>query len=351
MLIALKAQDNWSIVQLRDDSTGWSAGIRGEGLLNASQVDNAFLWAFLTGGFIENDVKDRILDRTADKHYSGGDLNSGVFVNFPLQKFLFWDSTNFQSFVSISDRLHFDLAYTSDALKLALYGNKSFAGSTANLDGALLNSFRYQQLQWGLFHQGEKMNWGLGLSLINGEDYFGIDVDRLRLFTSEIGDSLHLTTKGTFLQSDTNNTSLLSQNGIGFGVDLFFEKEITLPLPDNFGATTVQLEVRDLGMIGWNSSSIEGKMDTAFDYTGIVLEDIFDINDSILNNSNPDTIWDDLQNNIRSKAYSTPLPATIAFSVQQKISQKSTVSLGFQQRLWAQSRPYIWARETYRFFG
>lgn len=345
-----QTQTNWSLSQIRSDSSNFSVGIRGEYFLNSNVLDNNFVFSFLGNrNFIESDDKDRISDRLTTDNRVGADLNSGVFFSGPLRKGKNSNPFRLSYFVALSDRQHFHAKFSEDAFKLGFYGNKRFAGDTAHLGGFELQAFQYQQLQTGLLYDnGLGRVLGVGISLLKGQRNQFIEVDQLDLFTSTTGDYLSADTRGRVRQNDSSNTGIDAANGWGSSIDLLFETQFNLLEGNRHGNGLLRMEVNDLGYLWWNNQSLNYRVDSLYEYEGIFIDNLFQLNDSVLQANNPDSIVDEVLDSQARKAYRTFLPGTVRLTLSQDHHQGFNFSIRFEQRLGANYRPLVLVKESYQ---
>jgi hypothetical protein len=114
----------------------------------------------------------------------------------------------------------------------------------------------------------------------------------------------------TAFVTDTSDFSVFANNGNGVAIDLSTDFSIQ--------EYDIHLSLMNLGFIMWNPSSITLATDSAFNFQGVEVEDIFNFNDSVLEANN---ITDDvLRTNTTSfKSY---IPCTVHLSVSGKTEYK-----------------------------
>jgi len=335
--------------RLSTDSSKVAVGSFGEALFNSDGLDNAFLTNFLTGRRIETNDKDRISERLVSSTRAGGDLNLGLFGVAALNGIAGWKPYQLQWYTMAADRQHIDVRFPPNLFELAFYGNKRFAGDTAFLGDFELNFLRYQEFQLGLItNNGKGRTLGLGLSVIKGEENWQIEVPNTTFFTSETGEFLEVSSQASILRTDTNNRGQTAVNGLGASVNFFYKSHFTLLEHDRLGLGTIDFEVNNLGWISWNDQSIGYEIDTTYQFEGIVIDNLQELNDSILQASSPDTLLDDLREKQNRQKYRTTLPTTFSLRIAQEHSKGFSLALGAIVRLQANYAPYLFLSETYR---
>ena len=102
--------------------------------------------------------------------------------------------------------------------------------------------------------------------------------------------------------TDTSEFTLFANNGNGFAFDFSAEFKIQ--------KSNILFSISDLGFINWNKSSVILDADSTFNFSGILIDDIFNFNDSILEN----TFITDLPNT-KNNTFKSYIPATVNLTV------------------------------------
>ena len=288
------------------DSSKTKIGITSNYDLNSTAFTNTFISKFYLGGYINTDLKNTVLNRLKNANQIGGNLNNGVYAAFKLQSF--GGSKNISLFFSVRDRLHFDSQFSGDLYKVGFYGNSQFAGQTANFDNFSLNLIHYQQVQIGLFSSklDSAARWGIGLSFLKGQQYFSVIANKAELFTSEDGQYINFNTDLTAIQSDPAHTGTGALNGYGASLDLYFEA----PFQTRFGDSKLRIAVSDIGLIRFNKQTQQYQQDSVFQYSGIRIDNIYDVQSLALGSKAKDSIINAIAPN-HKQAYNATLPAIL----------------------------------------
>jgi hypothetical protein len=227
----------------------------------------------------------------------------------------------------LRDRQHFDASYSKDFYKVGFYGNASYAGKTANFNEFNLNLIRYQQLQIGLFSSklDSAARWGIGISLLKGEQYASIYAKKAELFTSEDGQYIDFNTNIQAAQSDTSKKGMTAFNGIGASIDIYFEA----PFKTKIGDSKLTFSVADIGLIQFNSNTLYMNQDSLFHYTGFNVNSIYDLQDSTFSGLSQDSIINSIAPFKKQKVNVT-LPSTLNLIYSTNLSSKFTLSEGIR---------------------
>ncbi len=311
--------------------------ISGDYYFNSDAFTNEFFSAFYNGDFIDKGLKDRVDKRLTYINRWGFDLKTEINWRYSPAKL--FGKKGLSCNASIKDRLHGDGIFSQDFYRVALYGNKMFAGEHADLGNFKLNFLGYQQLQFGIEWNLDsvKNNYGIAISLLKGERNFTVDVKRGDLYTADDGSYIDMDFAIRSKQSDTSQTGPLAFNGFGLSTDMFYE----IPYVTWYNDGVLSIQLQDLGFIQWNSRSMDHRLDTFIHYEGLVVNDIFDLQSGTFPETDPDTI---INNNLkyRVEAYTTFLPAIFSISATTYYGKKFLVEKGINYRFLANARPYYY---------
>ncbi|GIV44299.1 MAG: hypothetical protein KatS3mg035_1422 [Bacteroidia bacterium] len=103
----------------------YKAGFNGFYNINSTTFTNEFYRYFINGGYINNEVKERVEKKLSGKNYLGGDINAGIYFSLKQQDTL---KSGLVFFGAVRDVEHLDFTFNDDLFKLAMYGNARFRG-------------------------------------------------------------------------------------------------------------------------------------------------------------------------------------------------------------------------------
>jgi hypothetical protein len=306
--------------------------------INSNAITGEFMSAFYKGGFITTEMKDRSQKKLRYSNRIGGDLDYGIGVTWKPDSL--WHYRNVTVNFSLKDRFHYDAGFSRDLFNVVMYGNKSYAGKTADLGNFSLNTLRYQQLKAGLEWEGDTAHgsYGMAVSLLKGEKDMLIDADRAFLTTSADGTKIDFALSMNMRQTDTANTGPGAFNGGGISTDLFYE----MPYLTWYNEGLLKLEVNDLGFIRWNTKSVHYAVDSMYSYTGITIDNIIDLQQNTLPQGNPDSI---IRNNVKygTEPYTRILPALFTVTATTYYGKKFVWEKGMRFRMASNCRPYYYS--------
>ena len=298
------------------DSASSRYGIMGDYDINSNAITNSFTTKFYTGGYIDNDLKNSVLNRIKNNNRIGGNVNSSFYAAFKLNSL--GHQKNMSIFFSVRNRAHFDASFSKDLFNIGFYGNSEYAGKTADLSNFNLNLIRYQQIQVGIFSSklDNAARWGIGVSLLKGEQYLNILAKKAELFTSADGQYINLNTELSIAMSDTAHKGIGAFNGYGASMDLFFEA----PFQTRLGNSKISVSVSDIGAIRFNKQTETLNEDSAFHYSGIKIKSIYDLQNSTFGSKAKDSVINSVAP-FKKHFYSATLPSVLNFAFETQFNK------------------------------
>lgn len=227
--------------------------------------------AFLQSKFIDNDLKDESLDMMKDENRIGSRLNAGTYFRKNSKRFWGIDSASW--FVAVKERSHFNSLFPKDLFGLYFYGNKTYAGKTADVSDLNYRSVIYQQIEYGILKEKirneKKTGFAVSVSALNGQRYLEITTANGTLFTQSDAEYIDMNIDLKSQQSDSTKHNFGNSNGLGASACFMFycSKENKYRL--SFSAT-------DIGFIAWNGKSNYFEVDTNYHFEGVIVNNLFD---------------------------------------------------------------------------
>ena len=308
----------------------------------SSVMDIDYANTFLYGGTIDREMKDRAYNRLKNNNRFGLDFSMNLQVEIP--KDTLFGRGDLSMVFGLKYFDHIDASFGPDLFRLAFDGNKQFAGETVDLGNVNYNQYRFQYLSMGLVKRKEFDHGiareGILVNLIKGEEHHIVNVYDGSLYTEELGRELQLAMNYNYNRTDTGSTGLGAINGIGIGTDLFTEFFLE-------NGAKIRFEVRDLGFVYWNNQSIEMRTDSTFTYDGITINNIFDLNDTIVDQLSQDSIIDNVTQVNRLIHYSTALPTSVNIEYTQFLNQKWKLNAGVYYKILSNYFPYLYSNWYY----
>ncbi len=312
----------------------------GEGAINSNGLIADFYVPFKKGGFIDVNLKDRAYDALGDNNRLGGDLDFGLTWQNSIDSL--FGSADWSYFVTIADRLHFDASFTNDLFRAIFYGNRDFAGETAELAEFSMNVLRYQQFKVGLIKAKNNYLFGGAVSFIKGENYLNIDASRADFFTEEQGLYLDLDLNMEINRSDTaGENGLGAFNGWGAAIDLYVHRT------SDIGSFI--LELNDMGAIQWNDKAQQFKTDSTYHWEGLEVSSLLDAADSVYFNNKVDSLRAAYEFQYTNKSITSYLPGYIHLGYGTSLpGGHYTLRTGVKYRVMANYFPYLYVNGSWK---
>jgi len=315
----------------------------GDVFLNSNTITNDFIWAFYKGDSIDDILKESATDKILTSNRLGGASKLGFTYSYHSL-----DGNNKPTFsFSFFDRQHIDMKFSDDLFNTIFYGNKMFAGETASLGNFSWNLLRYQQFRFGWDWKGDVNHgsYGVALSLLSGEENTFIKANRADMFTDTNGLYIDFDVDMEMLQSDTSTKKYdtsrkkyFAQNGIGLSADFYYE----LPYIVWKNPGKITFEVKDLGIIRWNSNSMRYSADSSYHYDGIDVIDLFNL-DSTISPMNIDSVIDK-NTNFKKGQYTTNIPFTLDVHTKSFYGNQVAFEKGIICWFNTSAKPYYYAK-------
>lgn len=304
----------------------------------SSFANNQFLNKFIYGGKIEKSDKTNLYNKLSAKNTIGGDVNFKVQSEIPFDTL--FGKTNLSVVVGVEHTEHFDAKLSDDIVKLILDGNKQFAGSHAELGSTNFNYFNYQQINFGIVNykktKEKSIREGVIFSFIKAQEHQAITIPEGTLFTEQIGKELIFDLNYIYNGSDTTNYGFKAYNGFGISTDLFTEFKIS-------NGDKILLNIDDLGFIQWNKKSIQIEADSIVSFDGVEIDNIFNINDSLISSFSRDSLLEYVSNKKGQGGYAIALPTTFHVSYMHAFTSKWKMNVGFRYKILANYMPQLYA--------
>lgn len=273
--------------------------------LETNAINGAIINEVFTSGYINNNLKNRIISLNEQSHVINLNLNTSFIYREKINNQL---SYNF----SFYDVNHVNTKFDNNILKLFLKGNAEYENEKLDFATTNIRVNRYQQFKLFLDYQKEKYGVGLGLSYIYGNHNLTLISKRGSIYTAPNGEYLDLNYDINSFVTDTSILSPFEHNGNGISVDL--TGSLT------FLNHKLDLYMLDFGYISWNNNSQNIYVDSTFTFNGIEVNNIFDFNDSILEISNIVDQYDNInQRNSKFKSY---LCSNIGVKISKQVKNK-----------------------------
>lgn len=247
--------------------------LSGEGDQQGNSIRNELLADLLMGRDLDRSTRER----------SWGKSRTGDRFGYALAAGLSWTGKQMQGkfqgwrpMVSLEHAEVLGVRYTRDLYALTFFGNARYEDRTADLSGTAHLNLRHQSLALGLVDPVKGRYFQF--AVVKGQYLSESRLDDLTLFTERDGRALVLDMDVTYRQSDTTSASLATWNGLGASISGAW----SWTLDAEPGPLWFQVGVKDLGFIGWSDRALTTRQDSAINYEGFEVEDLFDLDAVVL---------------------------------------------------------------------
>jgi hypothetical protein len=303
--------------------------------INSDFLSNDFINRFYRGGYIDKSMKDRQLARVSGANVIGG------LVNTHLTAFFGKDSSRYRFLVGVNHRQFFNASITADMYKLGFYGNKQFQqqGEPANLGYSQVNNITFQEYKMGFIIDGvdtTRAAMGMSLSYLQGQNFVRLRTNDSQLNTAPDASSISLSTNAELSMSDTAAKKWTDYTGAGMSAEFF----AVTPYTSKLGKSKFILSVSNLGFIRWSDQSLNYAADSTFIFSGVNVDNVFDLRDSTLNAIALDSIINNSTSLTRTHT-STNLPVTFLIIHKVRFTKLFELTTGFRHLFNANYKPYL----------
>ena len=205
-----------------------------------------------------------------------------------------------------------------------------------------ISYFHTQEVSVGL----EKADYDNGLvvggslSYLKGSRFAQAEITRGNFFTAEYGAHVELDLAMEYAYADASDSRLGSWYGNGVALQGWMYREI--------GDAMLVASISDVGMVAWSDLTAY-KADTNYFFEGIEVENILELDDSLFNDTQTDSLPAALNLTATTGSQTYLLPADINLRYATPIGDKTNLMVGLRQLLNANYRPRLSGTVAHRF--
>jgi hypothetical protein len=289
--------------------------ISGGASFRSNALDNMFMEKLVLGGHIGEENKDNVDMTLRDMNRAGGTVMSNMHYRHYADTL--FGSTAIGAFAQVQSNYDGYVAFPEDFYNVLFRGNADYNGKTASFSGLEGKFMAYHKMGAGIFHK-ETLSYA-SVSYVIGSGYAEGELTNGELYTSELGDSLHLDYQGEFLVTEFGGLNPFTSASPGLALDM----GINIPLADDLGY--VMLHVNDFGFVDWNKEVTTFSADSSVSWTGIDIQDLFD---SSIDELDIPLLDDSLNYNESREDMITWLPTTVSLRILRKIDSRGYGEFG-----------------------
>ena len=233
-------------------------------------------------------------------------------------------------------------SFSGDAFNLLMSGNKMYEGKTADISHTNINNYQYQEMKLGLIWDNidSTAKFGVSLSYLKGQTFDQIRTGAASIYTAPDASQLNFNMNGSLVMSDTSKgkNNLGAFNGNGMAAEFF----AYIPYISKLGNSSFFASVNNLGFIRWNRNTVSYNTDTSYVYKGVTVNNIFQLNNSSVQNLSKDSLVKKLIKHGKGPV-SSNLPMSLFMLHTIKFTQLFALNTGFRYLFDANYIPYLYA--------
>lgn len=302
--------------------------------LSSNAIRSDFIRSFYNGEFLDNELKTNTSALLEEE-------NNRIGLDFRVDASYFSRDTLFDTWKAhygITNRQFAAGGFSDDVFNFVFFGNGQAVDYNAYFNNLNVSFLSYQGFHFGMYRTDSSQLISFRAGLLKGSQIFDLYTENGLIRTATDGSSIDLTLDGEISMSDTNRTSLASWNGTGATFDLRYEKMLKKNAKLGFS-------INDLGFINFNKNSVNYRLDTSYNFTGILIDNVLSPNDSSLN---LDSEIDSLLPEATSQSVLALTPAIIKIFYSKPIGKKSEIKLNFKQIIHIAYKPRVVGNYSYK---
>jgi hypothetical protein len=315
---------------------GNSVNLHGEYELNSTAIQNDLIDKFIFGGNIDSTTKANSQKRLHVHNRMGGAYNTGTTVFFGSGR------SNYHFMAGLKQVQMTNASFSNDAFNLIMYGNKMYEGKTANLSNTSFNNYSYQEVKLGLMwdNMDSTAKFGIAFAYLKGQTFDQFRTTAASIYTAPDASQINFTMHGSLAMNDTSKgkNNLGSFNGNGMAAEFF----AYIPYTSKLGSNSFFFSVNNIGFIRWNKNTVGYNVDTNYIYKGVTVNNVFQLNNSSVQNLSKDSLAKKLIKSGKGPV-SSSMPMSLFILHTIKFSHLFTLNTGLRHLFNANYAPYIYA--------
>ncbi len=336
--------------QLHNDLQGRTGGkirsvnLHGDVSYGSTAVTNRLMESYYKSEYIEKQTKEEVRSNMDPIRLARLGMDAGFGLN--VEHYSDSLGKNNGLWFSLRDRTHLDAEFGRDAFELFFYGNKRFAGNTAEISNVDFTFLRYRTVELGhykkyAFKKGV-VYAGAGFAFVQGLNYFHLEtLEHSSLYTDSDGEQIKPSVRMNIRTAKPNGSGLADRSGTGYAGSVFF-------MYTEKNHRTLRFEMEDLGQIIWKTNTEITSVDTSFLFSGVEIENL--LKPSSNEFSEYDSTLLKKFYKVESYQYETLLPASFHLSYDETVMKgKLNLGGGLMHRLSASYSSLVYVKAKIMF--
>ncbi|MBI5219391.1 MAG: hypothetical protein HY958_10720 [Bacteroidia bacterium] len=346
----------FSLHKMNPDTNAYEIGVSYNTFVSSNSISNKFVNSILFLGvpafhmnkYLSYDLKKSNPVKT--QNFFGMEDNACMYFSYLPDSMFGYDHLGYR--VSVENSNHGDVKFSRDLYNITFFGNKDYAGKTADFTDLQLTYMRYQQVKFGLFKQSKNIEDPFtiyfGIGIIKGQSYNSLSFDTTTLFTEESGEYINLQMQALYFTTDTakNKSKWYHFNGMGACADIAFTYE------DKKGNYFISCSLNDIGFIRWKNNSLMVPFDTTVHWDGVMVDSILWGRDTTFNtNFTKDSLIKTLYAKTKKTGFVKMIPEKINIAITKRLLNNNLYATLGMSYLYHANCPYplIYAKGDYYF--
>lgn len=297
---------------LKDDvNASISLNIYGEGYINSNSFTSSVINAAYRGENLDGSLTDNIMSNLKEQNLLVSDISVGGNL------FYIFKESNMLISLGYDQRAFLSSTFTDDFIKLLFNGNQQYQNETLELGGSQYEFQRYHNFKLGAVKKFKTPGIGIGVNagLVRGINYQSVDINKADFYTAADGEYIEIDVDAEIRQPSGNTGNW------GLGFDFFIEKY----LPKG---NKISFKVNDIGFVKWKDITSYSS-DNEYQFEGIVIEDLFNIDTSTFSDLNDRNSAQELLGmDTDTVSLTTVLPFLMQLNYTHNFSEKLRVMVG-----------------------
>jgi len=289
--------------------------LEGTYTVESNSVRNDLMFGLIQAETIDRQTRQKSLDNINKTGVGGQSIEADLIL---IMRDSLFSRRNWRTRFQFAHRSYTGTQFDEELFSMTFFGNKQFEGQTVDLAPSAGEQQVYQKVGLGI-HDDSTNSW-LTLSFVKGQRYQFVDLERAEVFTEIDGRSIDAQINGSYILNDTASDNSFSEfNGAGVAIDASFTGSLK---SIGSGDVKYNFQLRDMGIVSWNNNTLVAEKDSTYEFEGIEIENIFDIDNLVLGE---DAVLDTLGIRFSKKARTRLLPFTVRIECYDRISGKTSL--------------------------
>ncbi len=336
-----------------DTTSSMIVSTYGSAFYQSQGISNDFSNKFLVGGFIDDELKEKVERQLTDQ---GNRLGIGFSAGFQFYDFrdTIFNNADWGFSLNLEHHALFNSSFTRDLFHAAFVGNADRVGASMQLGPTSFNQIVFQEFGASLVYKPTGCEFGI--SAIKGQSHLAMNATNMVLTTASDVSEITLDAQLNLQQVGDGNVNLATMNGAGVATNATYYIPIRVnnTAPASLDGKSkkssigkLRLAVDNLGFIAWTRVPQTYSVDSSYRFSGYEVENLFDADYN--NVFDEQELKDSILPTAKEGTYYTMLPTlvSVSFIPENRGNRKLLGIAGAQYLFNANYRPLVYGGMTY----